>query len=122
MNKQNESFKIEKQVSAQLISDMLITAVESSISYWCQYVVSRFDSKSDLPYYANCFDPNWKIEIQCYDDHFSLTLDINSIKNGIEIMSNNYHRHYMDMLNESGDAITADVLFQCIAFEEVVYG
>jgi hypothetical protein len=36
MTEQNKFFTIEKQISAELISDMLITAVESGISYWCK--------------------------------------------------------------------------------------
>ena len=62
MTEQNKFFTIEKQISAELISDMLITAVESSISYWCKYMRAKFENKSDLPYYANCFDDKWKVE------------------------------------------------------------
>lgn len=122
MTEQNKFFTIERQVSAELISDTLITAVESAISYWCSSMISRFKNESDIPYYANCFDYNWMVEIYIYDEPDSIILDINSIEKGIQIMSDNYPKHYMDMLNEEGDAITADVLFQCIAFGEVVYG
>jgi hypothetical protein len=121
MTEQNKFFTIEKQISAELISDMLITAVESGISYWCKYMRAKFENKSNLPYYANCFDQNWKVEICAYEEE-PIALDISSVKKGVEIMSNNYPRHYSDMMNDNADAVTADVFFQCIAFGKVIYG
>ena len=109
----------------EVVSNTLINAVETSIYYWCRLVLPSFEDKSDLPYYANCFDDNWKIEVCLYEEYNeddSVFLDIESIKKGLQIMSDNYPKHYSDMITEEGDAVTADVFFQCMTFGEIVYG
>ena len=118
----NQKFKIEKEVTTQLISDMLITAIESSISYWCGSISSNFNNyKSDIPYYANCFDQNWSIIIKPHDEDF-ITLNIQSIQNGLNLMANKQPKHFFNMINDDYDAQTADVFFQYVALGELVYG
>ena len=41
---------------------------------------------------------------------------------GVEIMSQKYYRHFVDMIAETDDATTADVYLQCALFGDVVYG
>ncbi|MAH60585.1 MAG: hypothetical protein CMB95_07135 [Flavobacteriaceae bacterium] len=49
-------------------------------------------------------------------------LNRSSIQIGLEIMAENYPRHFNDFINQSGDAITSDVMLQCMVLRDVIYG
>jgi len=118
----NQNFEIKKQIDSQLISDMLITAVESAISYWCESCEPNFNNyDSDIPYYANCFNQNWSIKIKPENENF-ITLNIQSIQNGLNLMANKQPKHFFNMMNDNYDAETADVFFQYVALGELIYG
>ena len=44
------------------------------------------------------------------------------IQNGTNLMAEKYDWHFMDVLLENDDAVTADVWLQCVLLGEVVYG
>ena len=44
------------------------------------------------------------------------------IERGVQTMADSFPRHFNDMVKENDDAITSDVLLQCILFNDVVYG
>jgi hypothetical protein len=76
----------------------------------------------------------WKIwtYIKAADDHVVEFLDTydeakcrltwKRVQNGTSAMANEYDWHFMDILLENDDAVTADVWFQCVLLGEVVYG
>ena len=37
-------------------------------------------------------------------------------------MAEKYPRHFTDMIQEQDDATTADVFFQCVVLQDVIYG
>ncbi len=45
-----------------------------------------------------------------------------TIESGLQTMSESYQRHFEDFVSESGDAITSDVMLQCITMGKVVFG
>lgn len=49
-------------------------------------------------------------------------LDLNAIARGLDALAQHYPRHFADLINENGDALTADVLLQCCLFGKLVYG
>ena len=44
------------------------------------------------------------------------------IQNGTNTMAEKYDWHFMDVIMENDDAVTADVWLQCVLLDEVVYG
>jgi hypothetical protein len=48
-------------------------------------------------------------------------LDLNSIGRGLDDLATKYPRHFIDLVYENTDAITADVLLQCCLFGELIY-
>jgi hypothetical protein len=44
------------------------------------------------------------------------------IKHGTELMAEKYDWHFMDVIMDNDDAVTADVWLQCVLLGEVVYG
>lgn len=49
-------------------------------------------------------------------------LDRAAIAGGIKLMAERYPRHFADMIGETGDATTGDVLIQLSIFDEIVFG
>ena len=49
-----------------------------------------------------------------------LTMD--NVRKGLELMRDEYPRHYADLMEEEDDAITGDVWLQLAVFGELVYG
>lgn len=49
-------------------------------------------------------------------------LDLSAIAQGLDALARDYPRHFADLINDNGDALTADVLLQCCLFGELVYG
>tara|TARA_B100001287_G_C22686600_1_gene534197 strand:+ start:17793 stop:18380 length:588 start_codon:yes stop_codon:yes gene_type:complete len=49
-------------------------------------------------------------------------LNRSSIQIGLEIMAENYPRHFNDFINQGGDAITSDVMLQCMVLRDVIFG
>ena len=45
-----------------------------------------------------------------------------TLKEVHERVANTPHRHLMDAINETGDAITADCILQTVWYNEVIYG
>ena len=49
-----------------------------------------------------------------------LTMD--NVQKGLELMRDEYPRHYADLMEEEDDAITGDVWLQLAVFGELIYG
>jgi hypothetical protein len=51
-----------------------------------------------------------------------MVIGMDEIKDGLAKMAVRAPRHFSDLINESDDAITHDVMVQCIVFGEIIYG
>jgi hypothetical protein len=51
-----------------------------------------------------------------------LELRLEGVAQGLEVVAKYYPRHFADLVNENGDAITANVLLQSCLFGEVIFG
>lgn len=49
-----------------------------------------------------------------------ITLD--NVRKGLELMRDQYPRHYADLVEENDDLITGDVWLQLAVFQDVIYG
>ena len=49
-------------------------------------------------------------------------LTIDNVRRGLELMRDEYPRHFADLVEEQDDAITGDVWLQLAVFGEVIYG
>jgi hypothetical protein len=61
------------------------------------------------------------IELDDYN-HNPKPLNMKTIVEGCQAMAINSPYHFKDLVNESGDAITSDVLLQYCVFGEIIYG
>jgi hypothetical protein len=49
-------------------------------------------------------------------------LDMGTIRHGLQVMANQYPRHWNNFINDNEDADTGDVFLQCCLWGEVVLG
>ena len=63
LNNNYKTFPVTFNVSDELISDLLISAVETAIHYWCTRVECDFDGNSNDEFesYADIKNENWAI-------------------------------------------------------------
>lgn len=111
-------------------------------------VVKAFasDNKKGLFNDCDCREDKWAIGLMqgkgvmvydCYDEdvdwdtmedisEFPETakhhITLEDVKKGLELMRDQYPRHWADLVEEQDDAITGDVWLQLAVFGEVIYG
>ena len=102
--------------------DQVTTSIEGGSNYW-----ARIDVGEHQPGWRNYFTAKYTI-IEISDEKagavqgqtYELSLD--KLKAGLQIVADKYPHHFKDIIEQSGDATTADVLVQCALFGEIVYG
>lgn len=137
--------KIEIEVSAERIANLMISAIESGDPVttarkggWCDGILleshdqARIERDSKGPWYAEpklYTEPNLKlIVIEITDEskpdgepknHF---VGLREIGDGLtKLASGKYAHHFGDILSENSDAATADIFLQFVLFGEEKY-
>jgi hypothetical protein len=122
------------EVTPRRIADLMVTAIEGGINYWCGSVNLISQPKAGLkePWYDDeslyADGSSIRIRVKELDPSSSIKewiIDINKMKFAFALMQdfgNPKGYCWRDFINENEDAITADVWFQLAVFGEVVYG
>lgn len=99
--------------------NMLTTLVEGGFSPWFGHIVGDFNISpaDDFNLTVMVDDPDG--EEGKFDFRYEITRFV--FERGCQYFVDNYPRHLADMLSENDDADTADVFWQCIIFNEVIY-
>ena len=140
MKTENETLEVvyttKKQVSMKDIADLLCTAFEGGVGYWCRIEgykepATVFDwqvhSTRDgyvYKYVQYPLSENGAVRLADIEDEGDeeYLLDLTSIQQGLTSMANKYPRHWANFLEDRYDAETGDVFVQCCLFGEVIYG
>lgn len=118
---------IKKQITDQMVYDLLVTAREGGSNYWMEqinYVEPTIEyAPLDGRIYPFADYPlnDGKVVIT-HGVEEKVTLTKSKIKRGLNAMAKQYPRHMNDFLDENMDADTADVFLQCCVFGRLVYG
>jgi len=122
--------EITIDISAQRIADLMVTAIEGDITYWCSAVLLKSVHQLQYsPWYSNptLYDAtDFIIEVHEIDDESAgappkvRAIDKNAFKLGLERFA--CSRHFGDFQAENEDATTGDVFLQFVALGEIVYG
>lgn len=126
------TFDTTISLSAEKISDQVVTAVEGGIAYWSTGFYLVQPSRADLtekPWYADpkLYEGDFKIRVVQEEEHKAgagrdVFLTPDSVRTGLKVMAEKYGSHFADMVQENGDATTADVFLQCCVFGDLIYG
>lgn len=105
------------RLSEGTFHDQVTSAIEGGSNYW-----ARIDVGEHQPGWRNYFTAKFTIiedDGRTLGTTYELTLD--KLKAGLQILATKYPHHLNDIIRESGDATTGDVLVQCALFGEIVY-
>lgn len=130
------AFKIVTTVDVEIdkITNALIGVAECGYSPWFgefEHVAGQRAAGEGLIYADNYFfsDKDFQLKVT-FDDpdeeegRFTgeKVLKHEDFQKGLNIMAAQHPRHFNDLISGNDDAITHDVLIQCVIFGEVIYG
>jgi len=126
--------KIEVEITNEMIENIIITALEGGSNYWYFFqndaysLVIENEEYKRLPF-ASALSKlilleGLKIDIHDLENKNEVlgTLSLESIKKGLEKAFEKDPICVLQMMDESYDADTADVLFQYFVMGEVIFG
>lgn len=139
MNHHETKIDVTVQIAINTIRGLLCSAFEGGSNYW--YVIHDYAfpdglTEADFAQGGKMQDPKgyWHpaqliptVEgggvIISPDDEEDrkVTLNLEAIRRGAQVMAQKFPQHWADAVDESGDAITGDVFLQCCLFGEIVY-
>jgi hypothetical protein len=117
-------------VSTQTIVDTFNTAIEVGSGYWLSEIdwgrigEVAGDSQERYAFLSTAIeddDDQWKLHLTD-DEGKRHIMNQDKLWLGMHLMARDYPRHFDDMINDNGDAITADIFLQCVLLGDVVYG
>lgn len=124
----------ETEIPLQRIADLLCCAFEGGSNYWATIKKKREPQAFSFRYLADISDtPTSYTDYPLNRGGFLVVgdiegdmedglLDMGTIRHGLQVMANQYPRHWNDFINDNEDADTGDVFLQCCLWGEVVLG
>ena len=110
-------------VSRQILEDNLCAALEGGSTYWCEGIlVKHYVHGSEWAHEHIARGGCWQLKVFEEDESKTCIGSDLRLREALTIMASQYPRHFGDLVGETADAETADVLFQLLCFKEVVYG
>ena len=109
------------QVPRHAIEDTLCAALEGGSIYWCegmkvQTYINGAEWGHEQIARGGCVN-------LFYEDEWHTAIGSElRLREALTIMAQKYPLHFGDMMGDTGDAETGDILFQLYVFKEVVYG
>jgi len=107
------------------------TALDGQLQKAYDWVKKNPDSVSEFDF-PDCWEPQVFAYLKGDAKHFILIRDeysddvyplsFTSMCKGMELMAQDYSRHFDDLIQQNDDAITADVFLQLSLFGDVIYG
>jgi hypothetical protein len=108
------------------ITDQICTALEGGSNYWlqCFEPQSSRENVTEIPWYSDTkfWSGVFEIKAQVWDDEKTYTFNRESVINGLNWLSAHYLSRVVEIVEETGDAETADVFMQACLLGEIVYG
>jgi hypothetical protein len=121
---------VSQDIDLTHFEEIIITALEGGSNYW--YYLKDVDNierntqrtlSEDIAYNLYYY-PEFKLDVYDVENPDDLlgTVTQKSMLNALELAYKDYNHIYVDLLEGTGDAETADVLFQLATMEQIVFG
>lgn len=113
-----------EEVSYRTLADTVVTALEGGCNHWMTGFRLSFGDPGDTqPWYDSeeLYSKVFTIRVTVDGEDTPQFLDNLAVQQGLSLMAAKYPSHLSDLLNENGDAETADVFMQLCLFKDVVY-
>ncbi len=122
----NNKFNFTMELNEGILHDNVTSGIEGGVQYWARVDVGKHELGWRNYFTATFHDHAGaeevfeggvrKIKMKKYK------LSLAKLKKGLLILQQKYPHHFADIMRESGDATTGDVLIQCALLGEIVYG
>ena len=141
MKQDERKLIVSTEVPISRVAYTLVGAFEGGSNYWVDNVYwgttfrqchaeSPFKDEKIGSVYPDVLAWAWKqrlyfkIRVRADEeaDYKEGFISPRTIQRGVQTMARDYPRHFNDMVNGNDDAITSDVLLQCIIYNDVVFG
>lgn len=110
-------------VTVQQIADNICAALEGGSTYWCEgFRPDHYPDDCEWGSDAVALGVPFFIRIDGEEDALEVPNSKAALMQALAIMAEHYTPHFDDLVNDRGDAVTGDVLFQLLCFGELVYG
>lgn len=103
--------KTVKVVTQEQIDDIMSTALEGGITYWCDRAATNFDQEEH--YLSDMLTLTKRLELHVTDENKWVVLELDKLLNVLGEMQFNFDDY---------DALDADAAVQKAVFGEVIYG
>ncbi len=126
---------VSHEISAAILMNAFVGAFEGGSNYWLQradLISSEFkpaDPKlvwwGDEKLFSGDFTFRARYDDPAKDEgngKGKREVTQNDVQIGLHVMACKYAAHFADLITEKDDAITHDVMMQCIILGDVVYG
>ncbi len=115
------------EIKRQDIEDLIVSAIEGGIGYWCREI-----KKKDSEKWAGSYLGLTLTIVEAVDDNnptddeehiLDLTqINLTQVMEGLTTMAKISPGHFGDFIADNADAITADAFIQATLFGEIRYG
>lgn len=109
-------------VTRRDIDDLLITAFEGGINYWCQSLVVVGDWPSGAEFASGCVSRGSVIELYVPGEDTIYPLTLKALIEGIGQAIQHFNEPSLEAFMDNHDATYADVAVQYALFGDVIYG
>lgn len=125
-----KSVKITIEVSEEAIASALVSALEGGTNYWLEILeygkpkklTYRCDKQKIFKHIDYPMNSTGSIVLRDTQTGKDYRLTRQKLNKAVKLMAEQYSQAFSDMINESGDAITGDMLVQLAVFGDVIYG
>lgn len=110
------------EVTEKDINDLMVTAFEGGINYWCGHV-EIVDNPADKDCASEIIAHGGTLRLHDAETDDTWLMKRDNVLNGIKMtLENERFFHSFEDLMENHDAFTADSIVQYALFEEIVFG
>lgn len=126
-----QTIEVKQEVKLERVADLLTNSIEVASKYWSE-IVSFNEPKeltfrtSDAVIYKHIDFPlneGGAVVMKDTEDGEGapVTIDLERIKQGLQIMATKFPNHFGDFMAEEDDNTTADVFLQCVMLGDIKY-
>lgn len=123
------NINLKQSITYDHVEEIILTALEGGSNYW-YYLKDIPEGKPSGEPLSSWIaqqlfnDPIFKLDVYDIENEDDLlgTVTQKSLLEALEICHRDYNHIYNDLIEGTGDAETADIIFQLATMKEVVFG
>lgn len=118
-------FESESEINPEDINDLMVTALEGGINYWCRKAIIDYvpeDQRDNVQYTSDAIGYDGSLILYDAESDDKYLLNQEKFLEGIKMAMEHFGYSSFEDLFDNHDAETADCIVQFALFGEIVYG